>query len=188
MVYVDKTNRTIKAILDKSIGEGWPRGGPGLRGREITVEEVDPSWTFETYFEPQDPIAHWVSPDGKSGQQLVGERGIRGKRGRQLPAVLAPTSHFALVLAQTPKGSTRTVSIYIPQLDHGQMDVARDALLVGDKNLIATALEPFGLYAGIARAILERQIRSFAKAANPKKSTKQIRREVDDFLRAQGRL
>ena len=68
------------------------------------------------------------------------------------------------------------------------MDVARDALLVGDKQLIATALEPFGLYAGIVRAILERQIRSFAKAANPNKSTKQIRREVDDFLRAQGRL
>jgi hypothetical protein len=68
------------------------------------------------------------------------------------------------------------------------MDVARDALLVGDKQLIAMALAPFGLYAGIARAILERQIRSFAKATHPKKSTKQIRREVDDFLRAQGRL
>ena len=185
MAFVDKTNRTIKAILDKSVGEGWPRGGPGLRGREITVEEVDPSWTFETYFEPQDPIAYWVSPDGKSGQQLVCER---GKRVRQLPAVLAPTSHFALVLAFTAKPSKRTVTIYIPQFDHAQMDVARDALLVGDKQLIATALEPFGIYAGIARAILERQLRSFAKAANPKKSTKQIRREVDDFLRSQGRL
>lgn len=57
-----------------------------------------------------------------------------------------------------------------------------------EKTDYATALEPFGLYAGIARAILARQLRSFAKAANPKKSMKQIWREVDDFLRAHGHL
>lgn len=182
MFPVEKTNRTIKAILDKSVGVGWPRGP---RGREIFVEEVDPSWTFETHFEPQDPVAYWVSPDGKRGYRVDAKN-----YGALADVDLAPTSHFALVLAQTADRAIgwRTIIIYIPQLDHAQMDVARDALLVGDKQLITTALEPFGLYSGIVRAILERQIRSFAKAANPKKSTKQIRREVDEFLRAQGRL
>lgn len=182
MVPVDKTNRTIKAILDKSVGEGWPRGGPGLRGREISVEEVDPSWMLQTHFEPQDPVAYWVSPDGKRGLK------VDAKNYAMVPDVdLAPNAHFAIVLAQSPKSRTRLITIYIPQLDHAQMDVARDALLVGDKQLIATALEPFGLYAGLVRAILERQVRSFAKAMHPKKSTRQIRREVDDFLRSQGR-
>ena len=185
MAFVDKTNRTIKAILDKSVGEGWLRGP---KGREISVEEVDPSWTFETNFDWNDPDTHvgsvyLVSPDGKSGYWV--------EHSATAPTKAAPTSHLALLIATfvaKPGQRRRTVTIYIPQLDHAQMDVARDALLVGDKKLIATALEPFGLYAGIARAILERQIRSFAKAAHPKKSTKQIRREVDDFLRAQGRL
>jgi hypothetical protein len=68
------------------------------------------------------------------------------------------------------------------------MDVARDALLAGDKAMLDTLLRPFGTYAGVARAILERQAKSFKKAMHPKKSTKQIRREVDDFLRSQGRL
>jgi hypothetical protein len=122
MVPVDKTNRTIKAILDKSVGEGWPRGGPGLRGREISVEEVDPSWAFETHFEPEDPVAYWVSPDGKRGYR------VDAKNYGALPDVeLAPTSHFALVLAQMPKSRTRLITIYIPQLDHEQMDVARHA-------------------------------------------------------------
>ena len=44
------------------------------------------------------------------------------------------------------------------------------------------------LNVGSPRAILERQAKTFRKATNPKKSTKQIRKEVDDFLRSQGRL
>jgi hypothetical protein len=173
MVPVDKTNRTIKAILAKSAGEGWQRKG------DVHVEEVDPSWTFDTNFEPGDPTAYWVTPDGKSGHKV---------QPTSRPSYLAPTSHFALVLARGMRASQRTATIYIPQLDHEQMDVARDALLAGDKAMLDTLLRPFGTYAGVARAILERQAKSFTKAMHPKKSTRQIRREVDDFLRSQGRL
>ena len=170
---VDKTNRTIKGILAHSVGE-W------LRGRDVHVEEVDPSWAYE----------------GDLGQASLEQANGKG------PGVFAsdwashygairPSDTWVVVVADVAKTRTarspRSVTIYIPRLDHGQMDVARDALLIGDKQLIATALEPFGPYAGIARAILERQIRSFAKAMHPKKSTRQIRREVDDFLRSQGR-
>lgn len=167
---VDKTNRTIKAILAQSAGEGWQRKG------DVHVEEVDPSWEFEMFFGPQDPIAYWVTPDGKSGHKMT------------TVSLLAPTEDFALVLARGLRASQRTATIYIPPLDHEQMNVARDALLAGDKAMVDTLLKPFGAYAGVARAILERQVRSFTKAMHPKKSTKQIRREVDDFLRMQGRL
>lgn len=172
---VDKTNRTIKAILAKSVGEFWQRKG------DVHVEDVDPSWTFETNFEPGDPTAYWVSPDGKLGCKVERENHIS-------PVSLSPHADFALVLARGTRASQRTVTIYVPQLDDEQMDVARDALIAGDKTTTDMLLKPLGLYAGIARAILERQIKTFKKAANPKKSTKQIRREVDDFLRAQGRL
>jgi hypothetical protein len=173
-VPVNKTNRTIKAILAKSAGEFWQRKG------DPHVEEVDPSWTFETDFDPSGPTAFMVTPDGKSGFKVEQEKYRPRKE-------LAPTAHLALVVARGIRAPQRNVTIYIPQLDHEQMDVARDALLVGDKQLIETALRPFGIYAGIARAILERQVRSFAKALHPKKSTRQIRREVDDFLRSQAR-
>lgn len=175
---VEKTNRTIKAILAKSVGEFWTRAP---KGREVFVEEVDPSWEFETGLQP-DEYVYWVGPDGKFGDRVT--RVIR----KTDTVGVAPNAHFAVLVAEQPKAGRRTVTIYIPQLDQGQLDVARDALLVGDKQLIATALAPFGIYGGVVRAILERQIRSFAKAANPKKSTKQIQREVDDFLRSQGRL
>jgi hypothetical protein len=172
---VDKTNRTIKAILEKSVGVGW-------RGREVFVDEVPPSWTYR----PGSRDHFLVTADGR-------RQAIEARTVQWLEQDVRPTADLVLVVEQrrerAPQSTRKaTATIYIPQLDHAQMDVARDALLVGDKQLIATALEPFGLYAGIARAILERQLRSFAKATNPKKSTKQIRREVDDFLRAQGRL
>ena len=173
MFPVDRTNRTIKGILEQAVGEAF-------RGREVLVEEVDPSWNYvEGGF-------YIVAADGKGRSPTAATE-------RQIEQFVHPTEQFAILVFGIPepvtrKPSRRTATIFIPQLDHAQMDVARDALLVGDKQLIATALTPFGLYAGIARAILERQIRSFAKAAHPKKSTKQIRREVDEFLRSQGRL
>jgi hypothetical protein len=177
MVPVDKTNRTIKAILDKSVGTEWMRAP---KGREVFVEEVDPSWTYSGDFTKA--ILFLVAPDGS-------RRDAREEAQQWQAQFVHPTDRLALIVGRTAKPpNKRSVVIYVPQLDHAQMDVARDALLIGDKQLIATALEPFGLYAGLVRAILERQVRSFAKAAHPKKSTKQIRREVDDFLRSQGRL
>ena len=185
MVPVDKTNRTIKAILDKSVGEFWTRAP---KGREVFVEEVDPTWSYlrSDYFEDSaitddaPEAICLVSPDGN-------RRDSPEEAAQWQAQFIHPTDRLALVVGRTAKPRKRTVVIYVPQLDHAQMDVARDALLVGDKKLIATALEPFGLYAGLVRAILERQVRSFAKAAHPKKSTKQVRREVDEFLRSQGR-
>jgi len=181
MVPVDKTNRTIKAILAKTAGDGW-------RGREVYVEEVDPSWSYEgvrwdpnTY--PRDRVFQ-VHRDAYLGDTYINFP----DQGRKIDL----SQHLAVVTFGVPepitaKPSHQTVTIFIPQLDHVQLDVARDALLAGNKSL-DTLLKPFGYYAGIARAILERQVRSFTKAMHPKKSTKQIRREVDDFPRSQGRL
>jgi len=170
MVPVEKTNRTIKAILERSVGEGW-------RGREVFVEEVDPSWSYlqGAFF--------LVTPDGRY-------RATVKETEQWQEQFVHPTERLVLVTTGDPRKPSNRASatIYIPQLDHVQLDVARDALLAGDKPLLDTLLKPFDAYAGIARAILERQVRSFAKAMHPKKSTKQIRREVDDFLRSQGRL
>lgn len=190
---VEKTNRTIKRILNASVGEGWPRAP---KGREVLVEEVDPSWLFSRDPSPgrRDPYAEdaffLVSPDGsyRDMSEEAAQLNTTGPYGPYTPFI-HPTDRLVVVAPRYPRSAAkRSVTIYVPQLDHAQMDVARDALLVGDKQLIETALRPFDAYAGIARAILERQTSTFKKAANPKKSTKQIRREVDDFLRAQGRL
>lgn len=173
MFPVDRTNRTIKGILEQAVGEAF-------RGREVFVEEVDPSWNYvEGGF-------YIVAADGKGRTPTAATE-------RQIEQFVHPTAQFAILVFGIPEPTTRkpshrTATIFVPQLDHVQMDVARDALLAGDKAMLDELLKPFGLYAGIARAILERQARSFKQAAHPKKSTKQIRREVDDFLRSQGRL
>lgn len=174
---VEKTNRTIKGILSDSAGYG-------LRGRNVHVEEVDPSWAYEGH------------PDHASLEQANG-KGLGEYAGDWVRAygAIRPTETLAIVVADVPRTpaharprSPRAVTIYVPKLDHDLMDVARDALIAGDKATTNTVLKPLGNYAGIARAIIERQVSTFKKAAHPKKNTKRIRQEVDDFLRAQGRL
>lgn len=185
MTSVAKTNRAIKAILKHTLGEYWA-------GRDLSIEEVDPSWTYADTLPGEregdyDRAVYWAAADGSNGYKVGDSKTDRTPRGL---STLAPTSHFAVIVEDIPAGyraKFRSATIYIPRLDEAQMDVARDAMLAGDKTLLKTLLSAFGRYAGIAGAILEHQVRTFRLAANPKKSTRKIRLEVDEFLRAHGR-
>lgn len=182
MVPVEKTNRTIKAILDKSVGVGWRSGTARTqdlrRGSRPVVDVRDALRAAGSGCVLGEPRRQaWI-------------QGRRKELRRSRRRGSSPDVSFRACACADGKPRDRLANDHhLPPATRSRADGRRArCLLVGDKQLITTALEPFGLYAGIARAILERQIRSFAKAANPKKSTKQIRREVDDFLRSQGRL
>ncbi len=93
----------------------------------------------------------------------------------------APTYGEAVITRDI--GPYGTVTIYIPMLDQATLEIARDALLEGDKKRSAQVLKDLGPYAGIGAAIVGAQGAVLEKATSGKTS-RQIAREVDEILKA----
>jgi hypothetical protein len=97
-----------------------------------------------------------------------------------------PVYGDVLIVKETGTGSLwnqGAVTIYISmKLDPIVLGVARDAVLEGDKKLAKSVLEQLGSYAGIGGAIVEAQAKRLLQAQKGKTS-RQLDREIDDFLR-----
>lgn len=169
---VSKTAPGIKKILSATVGV------PDWKGRTVYVAQVDPSWAYSLFNDMGEPYVYQIK--GISGSLAV-RRVPKPTYGGPATSVEAPSYGEAVVTRHI--GPYGTVTIYIPMLDQATLEIARDALLEGDKKRFAQVLKELGPYAGIGRAIVEAQS-AFLEKATSGKTSRQIAREVDAILKA----
>ena len=177
-IQVSKTHPAIKKLFKPTLS-AW-------RGWVVYVEEVDPPWNYRHDLARagagfRGPLVYRESADG----EFFGQVPASGDR------ILAdgPAYGDVLIVKETsgPRGHTGAVTIYIStKLDPAVLDIARDALL--DKNKTnkrraALVLEALGPYAGIGGAVIEAQIKGFTKVQRGGKPSRQLDREIAEFLR-----
>jgi hypothetical protein len=170
---VSKSNPAIARIIKATVGE-W-------RGRKVAVEQVDPAkWEFSLYNDTGEPKIYAMhAPDaahdiprpsyGAPARKIYVGPNLNGR----------PGGLFAVVIKSM--GHTGAISIVVPTLDQGVLDIARDALQARDKKTTKAVLEQLGPYAGIGGAIVESQAKTFA-AVESGKTSRQLTREIDQFL------
>jgi hypothetical protein len=181
---VSKTDPVIKKIIAATSGSDsteWPSSGSPAqwRGRLVSVEQVDPGFTYQIYNDTGEPRVYQVR--NLQARMLTVSRVPRPSYGAPATEIFAPAYGEVVVTRQI--GPTGRITIYVPELDAATLDVSRDALLSGDKKRFTEVLKGFGDYAGIARAILEAQSKMLEKVSSGKTS-RQLDREITDFLRS----
>jgi len=178
---VSKTHPAIRTLFKPTLSK-W-------RGWVVYVEQVDPSWNYRHEVSPAHggPIVYRESADGDFYGQVPSWRagGVYAD---------GPAYGDVLIVKETGSGPAGSgpvwnmgaVTIYIPtKLDPVVLGVARDAVLGGDKASAKTVLEQLGPYAGIGGAVVEGQAKRLSQAEKGKKS-KQLDREIAEFLRERG--
>lgn len=178
-IQVSKTHPAIKKLFKPTLS-AW-------RGWVVYLEEVDPSWNYEYTLSRAGvpftgPIVYRESADG----EFFGQVAASGNR------ILAdgPAYGDVLIVKETtgPRWHTGAVTIYIPtKLDPAVLDIARDALIdtssKNNKRHSKLVLEALGPYAGIGGAIIEAQVKGFTKVQRGGKPSRQLDREIAEFLR-----
>jgi len=191
--YVSKTSPTIKKILRNTHYGAW-------NGRNVIVVQVGSNWTLP---------ARGSTTKGRPSivyRLQVKASNVSFPLSRETP-VAAPDDGDVVVEQQllAGRGAAGPVMIYVPMLDAATLDVARDALLVGDKTRSAEVLTALGPYAGIGAAIIGAQSKTLESisrgegippgGALPPTADSETRRmwtarkrkldrEIDDFLRS----
>ena len=171
---VSKADPAIKKILaaiKRVDGYEW-------KGRKIDVVQVDPSFTYQLYNDTGEPKVFRVSD---LERHPIVEAVRRPTYGGPATVVEAPARGEVVVTRQI--GATGSMTIYVPELDAGVLDVARDALAAGDKRQAAEALKELGPYAGIGGAIVASQDKTIAQVSGGK-SSRQLDREINEFIRS----
>ena len=172
---VSKAHPAIKAIVAATDAAA---GKVPWRGRRVDVVQVDPGFTYQIYNDTGEPHAYRVS---SVGSRPVASRIPKPAYGGHATEVSAPSNGGAFVTREIgPNGS---ITIYVPELDAATLDVARDALLIPDKQHMTVVLKALGPYAGIGAAILESQAKMLDKVSSGKTS-RQLDREISEFVRS----
>lgn len=171
---VSKAHPAIKKILAASVDAERSK----WRGRLIFVDQVSPSWTYRHYNSTGEPHVYRVVLGDYTTALRIPPPSYAGPA----PRMGAPSGGEAILVREI--GHTGTITIYVPKLDVAQLDVARDALMSGDKKLAKKVLADLAPYDGIASAVIEAQTKSLAQVTEGKTS-RQLSREVASFM--QGR-
>ena len=174
MTQVSKSNQTVKKILTSTVGK--------FGGRKIYVNEVDPlGWTYHYINDTGEPYVYVAKATGSGGFQVP-------RPGYGQSKVLPFPNDGRLgevLLTHTRSGDSDRITMYVPRFDEALMDVARDTVLSGpgQKANLKQQLRAFGDYAGLAEAVLEAQAKMLTQATEGKKTSRQLDREIDEFLR-----
>jgi hypothetical protein len=152
---VSAAHPAIKSILT-AIDPNW-------RGKKITVDQVDPDWTYFHYNDTGEPKAYRVV----LGRYVTARELPRPPYGGLPTRIQAPSGGEAIVTKPIGSG---TIDIYVPRLDANALDVARDALIEGRP----FPASEFGPYAGIAEAIVAATAKSLEKAMSGKIKARKI--------------
>jgi len=172
---VSKTNPTIKKFLSATVGASF-------KGRKVRVDEVTSGFSYDFYLEMGSPTIGFITSASGTGSQEVSRPSMSQPLVR---VALGQFSHGAFVVYH--RGSSGSVTIYIPELDASVLSVATDALLEKNKQAAAKTLAQFGEYAGLAMAIAEAHVKTLGKAASgevpkDKRTAAQLTREISAFL------
>jgi hypothetical protein len=177
-IQISKTHPAVKKLFKPTL-RAW-------RGWVVYVEEVDPSWNYRHDLSRAGapftgPVVYRESSDGDFFGQVpaTGDRIIAD----------GPAYGDVLIVKETsgPRWHTGAVTIYIPTtLDPAVLDVARDALIDNDKRQSKIVLQALGPYAGIGGAVIEAQVKGFTKVQKGGKPSRQLDREITEFLRQRG--
>lgn len=177
--HVSAANPTIKKIIAASV-QATVSGSAPWKGRKVSVDQVHPGWTYDLYNDTGEPFVYQGRADGSSMRRVPTPR-----YGGPATTIPAPSNGEIVVIHQ--RFGSNSIRICIPQLDVATLDVARDALMTDNggaagKKLAKSTLNPLGIYAGLAFAIIEAQSAALAKVTSGKTS-RQLDREIDQFLR-----
>jgi hypothetical protein len=168
--YADPTVKKIVAAIKRQDNYEW-------KGRKIDVVQVDPGFSYHLYNDTGEAKVFRV--DLRSGTAARVPAPSYGAPGKILEA---PSGGEVLVARQI--GNTGSMTIYVPELDAGVLDVARDALARGDKRQATASLKELGPYAG-SGAIIASQDKTIAQVSSGKTS-RQLDRDINEFIRSRG--
>lgn len=174
---VSKAHQAIKSIIAATDAAA---GKVPWRGRRVDVVQVDPGFTYEIYNDTGEPHAYRV---GGVGSRPVASRIPPPPYGGPATAVSVPSPSNGGAFVTREIGPNGSITIYVPELDAATLDVARDALLIPDKQHMAVVLKALGPYAGIGAAIVESQGKTLEKVSSGKTS-RQLDREISEFVRS----
>jgi len=185
---VSKTDPTIRKIIEVTSGSDvWPGGAPKKwTGRNVSVVQVDPSFTYQLYSPARgDAGAPRVYIVGSIGSKLTAFRVPPPSSGAPATQINTPDNGEVVVVRQN--GAHGAIMIYVPELDVGVLDVARDALLAGEARRAREVIQQLGAYAGIGAAVIRAQGKTLESVARGEGKTsarkRQLDREIDAFLR-----
>lgn len=177
-IQISKTNPAIKKLFKPTLS-AW-------RGVVVYVEEVDPSWNYQSSRHDVSragaiPLVYRESADGAFFGQVP-------PTGNRIVAD-GPAYGDVLIVKETSghRWHSGAVTIYIPtRLDPAVLDVARDALIGNDKKQVKEVLQVLGPYAGIGGAVIEAQLKGFTRVQRGGKPTRQLDREIAEFMQRRG--
>jgi hypothetical protein len=187
---VSKTHPAIKKILRNTHYGAW-------QGRNVTVVQVGPDWMYRALTPSGPPSTVYL---------LHAEATFATFPIQRESSIWTPVDGEVVVEQQRlGRDAPGPVTIYVPMLDAATLDVARDALLAGDKKQSVQVLAALGPYAGIGGAIVEAQSKTLESVSRgegippggalPPNADSETRRmwtarkrkldrEIDDFLRS----
>lgn len=167
---VSKANPTIKRILAATVGDQF-------KGNKISVDEVSPKFSYDIYLEMGSPTVAYIT---SAGSDWRGAREVP-RPSMSRPKVTVEYDQFSggSCLVTHHRGSSGSVTIYVPELDSAVLSVATDALLEGNKSSAVATLGQLGAYSGIAMAIAEAHVKALGKAQGPKPTAKRTARQLD---------
>ncbi len=186
---VSKTDPTIKKIIEATSGSDavdWPGGSPKKwSGRNVSVVQVDPGFTYQLYNDTGEPKVYIV---GSIGSRLTTFRVPRPSYGGPATQINAPDPSRGEVVVVREIGARGSITIYVPELDAGILDIARDALLAREAKRARSVLQQLGAYEGIGAALIRAQGKTLERASGPRptseKSARQLDREIAAFMRS----
>jgi hypothetical protein len=168
MTAVSKANPTIKKILDATVGSNY-------RGRKISVDQVDPHWTYHLYNDTGEPHVYRVV----LGRYTTARRLPSPTYGGPATIIGAPSGGEVVLTRQL--GPTGTITIYMPRLDENLLDVARDALMAKGVTASRALTAELGPYGGIAEAIVGSETKTLGKVSSGK-SSRQLDQEIAEIV------
>lgn len=177
---VSKTNPLVKKILNAT---GKREGSVRFwKGRIVHVVQVDPSWSYTLYGDTGEPYVFYVEDLYKHPYVEPVPGPSYGTSSREVTAPQRGGMGYKVVVTRE-RGTYGAVMIYVPVFDPHALDVARDALLSGDKkNALKILKDNFDDLAPLALAVLEAQRGTFEKIEKGKTS-RQLDREIAEFMK-----
>lgn len=169
---VSKASRAIKRLIAATVG-AWA-------GKKVSVEQARDNWTYQLFNDTGEPTIYIASATGGHAYQVP-----KPKYGGAATQINRPEHDKGDVVVIKQMGSVGSISIVIPRLDPGKLDVARDAMQSKNKKATSEILREFGLYAGIAQAIVEAQVKTLDLAEKGGRgivAESRYKRDLDAFL------